>query len=131
MKTKLLFFIICTALSLPALNQSWHAVNELYTTVFSSSHHNLVFNTKSIIKIAFYCLIFLAWFLYLKLNYHWIKHGVIGRKLRLFGATVGFTCIALTFGAGFFYALPAVILMFYIHLFTPYPEALEQAKDKK
>ena len=125
MNTKLAFFILCTALSFPALNQAWDGVNELYKLLFLDNHQNSVVTTKLALKVIFYTLIMIAWFFYLLINYHWIRYGVIGRKLRLLGATIGFSCIALTLGAGFFYALPAVILMFYIHLYTPYPESLE------
>ena len=120
--TKLTFFIICSLLSLPALILSLGLASDIYNILFSTYYQDLVFTKKVMSKIFFLSLILLAWFLYFKINYHWIKYGVVVRNLRLLGATVGFSCIVLTLGLGFYYALPAVILMFYIHLFTPYPE---------
>jgi|LLEJ01.1.fsa_nt_gi hypothetical protein len=117
---RIVIFVICTVLSSWGIIASWGAATNLYNALFFEPINFT--NTRDNIFLKFFiCILFWsAWFYYLKISIKWIKYNSVEKRHRVIGATLGLTSVMVTAGYGFFFAIPSVMLMFYIHFNVPY-----------
>ena len=65
-------------------------------------------------------LVWSAWALYFIIGYRWVRFGYVGKNIRILGAIVGSLALMSVPLFGVIYVLPAVLLMLYIHIKSPY-----------